>query len=327
MSEPVDLNAYDSFGLVQIPTTSAPLFSPISNGWREPPDPLDPALAVLADWLAVFLVEDDNIGQAWRQVRLQESNRAVKTIWLHNPTEIEFNDNDTPSLYLWRQSAEEKRDWDDGFREYTVVKGLWVFPTAMQSLHIRRVNFPSILGKAIRVGIERGRTPSWKQPNDSDPHTAAEGSLFWTYMGFDELEFVRWDNAVLTPKGAEPNPRGYQPYPAVDLTFLLTESLRFGLGRQPPYSPDTSLGDTVTPATPTSYVTWSANTNYAPNAFVVPPTANGFYYLGQNAAGKSAASAPAFPLASGDTVTDGSMTWTCMGPIDGSPVTGVFQNS
>lgn len=61
-----------------------------------------------------------------------------------------------------------------------------------------------------------------------------------------------------------------------------------------------------------------ANTTaYALGAYVVPASANGFYYKA-TAAGTSAGTVPTYPTTVGGTVTDGTVTWTCAGKV--SPV-------
>lgn len=58
-----------------------------------------------------------------------------------------------------------------------------------------------------------------------------------------------------------------------------------------------------------------ANTTaYAQNALVIPATANGFYYKATTA-GTSGSAIPTYPTTIGATVTDGTVTWTCMGKV------------
>lgn len=56
--------------------------------------------------------------------------------------------------------------------------------------------------------------------------------------------------------------------------------------------------------------TWAATTAYALGDFVIPATPNNFSYE-CTAAGTSAASQPTFPTTLGNTVVDGTVTWTC----------------
>lgn len=61
-----------------------------------------------------------------------------------------------------------------------------------------------------------------------------------------------------------------------------------------------------------SQPTWAATTAYALGNRVVPTTANGFYYE-CTTAGTSAATQPTWPTVIGNTVVDGTVTWTCKG--------------
>jgi hypothetical protein len=75
--------------------------------------------------------------------------------------------------------------------------------------------------------------------------------------------------------------------------------------------PQSSPTPTVVPAQATAPA--RANTTaYALNAYVVPVTSNGFYYKA-TAAGTSGGTIPTFPTVIGQTVTDGTVTWTCAG--------------
>lgn len=76
----------------------------------------------------------------------------------------------------------------------------------------------------------------------------------------------------------------------------------------------------VVPTITTPTTTARANaTLYALNAYVVPATANGYYYKATTG-GTSAASIPTYPTTIGQTVTDGTVVWTCAGKS--APVAG-----
>jgi len=53
-------------------------------------------------------------------------------------------------------------------------------------------------------------------------------------------------------------------------------------------------------------------TVYALNAYILPASANGFYYKATTA-GTSSGSVPTYPVVIGTTVTDGTVVWTCAG--------------
>lgn len=64
---------------------------------------------------------------------------------------------------------------------------------------------------------------------------------------------------------------------------------------------------------------WEPSTVYPANSTVQPNPPNGFYYK-SSGGGTSGSSAPAWPVIAGQTVSDGSVTWTCVGTIEGAPV-------
>ncbi|HWK45139.1 MAG TPA: hypothetical protein VNT30_10475 [Stellaceae bacterium] len=57
---------------------------------------------------------------------------------------------------------------------------------------------------------------------------------------------------------------------------------------------------------------WAASTAYAAGTQAVPTADNGFYYAA-TVAGTSGTAAPTWPTTIGNTVTDGTVTWTCTG--------------
>jgi len=68
---------------------------------------------------------------------------------------------------------------------------------------------------------------------------------------------------------------------------------------------------------------WRAGVDYALNAYVRPVNPNGFDYKA-TAGGRSEDIEPRWPTVAGQTVIDGSITWTCFAPSTSScdPLTG-----
>ncbi len=71
---------------------------------------------------------------------------------------------------------------------------------------------------------------------------------------------------------------------------------------------------TLTDYTPTNdpfvHNAWAGSTAYSIDDYVIPTTANGYYYR-CTVAGTSGSSEPTWPTTIGSTVTDGSVTWRC----------------
>jgi hypothetical protein len=88
----------------------------------------------------------------------------------------------------------------------------------------------------------------------------------------------------------------------------------------------TALSEKVTVLAATKAALWSASTDYALGALLLPSATSSLYYE-VVAAGTSGTSAPAFPAGIGDTVTDGTAVYECIAPTPAPRTfTGVFQN-
>lgn len=317
--------AYDQWGLTQIPT-NAPKFSPIFDGWGKPQliPSTEQALAVILDFLGCWLVTDGNVSAAWQTVAGSAGGRAVKSLYLHDPSKVVFIESALPALYMWREGGKQQWDTDDWLRDYSSIKALWVYPTALQEKQRIRVPFAPVLEKSIGAGIERGRTPSWRQSGDPDKAAALQGSLFYTFAGFDSFELIDWRAAKITIEGAEKRGgAGYENYPAVEFRFEMVELLVEGLLRSPPYYTLLGIDQTVQIQAPVSYSLWAGNTLYPQNAIILPLSTSALYYFASSPnGGRSGVSPPTFPTTPGSSVVDGTVTWTCVGPLNGVAIEG-----
>jgi hypothetical protein len=302
--------AQDTWGALSIPAQPdyAP-FVPIAQGlWVAPAQiPLaDPTLAVILDFLATAINTDQLPQAAWDQVKGPAGPSPIKRIFCHDPGEVVFNASHLPAFYMWRAGATTAYQADDWYVETTQLKALWVYPLAEQSRQQARQPFVNALVKCIAQVIERGRTPGWIQPTDeSDDRTAAEGSVFYPYAGFESLFLSSWRmNKLAVPDSAGTR---MDMYPAVEMTFTLEENLVYGLSRFFVSAP----GAFATLYNAQGALVWAPLTAYATSTQVTSSPPNGFIYT-CTTAGTSNLTPPQFwPTTIGGTVSDNGVVWTC----------------
>jgi hypothetical protein len=103
---------------------------------------------------------------------------------------------------------------------------------------------------------------------------------------------------------------GIAPAPASSATFNVPADLTAPApAGQITFSIGNVRDDTPPPAPPAA-VPWTATTAFAAGAVVTPVTPTGHTY--SSSGGTSGAAEPAWPTTVGGTVTDGSITWTCL---------------
>lgn len=227
---------FDTWGGLQIPTiASPPTLAASPNGYPAG----DPALRYILDFFYAFIVTDKMATAAWAQAYpAAPPILNARSTFAHNPSEMVFSTSFIPALFLWRESGKEEWAAEDWLRETTLVKGLWVFPLALPENQRQRTTFAHALVKAINVGLERGRTPGYVVPGDTDPQAQAYGSNMYTFAGFESFSLASWAKTTVTVEtvnspGAPPSMR----YPAVELIFTMEENLVYGLDRYAPNSP------------------------------------------------------------------------------------------
>ena len=69
---------------------------------------------------------------------------------------------------------------------------------------------------------------------------------------------------------------------------------------------------------------WQPTTAYAVGAYMLPASSNGWYYQCTHA-GTSGTTVPAFTTASGATIAEGSVVWTCVGTVTTAGLAGRFR--
>lgn len=235
------IRPYDQWGLTQIPTASGLPFTPLAaiegtSLWLNPTSPFpvdDPALGVILDFLATWLVTDANVQVAWKQIAGASGLYAVRRIFAHDPGDVSFNTSNLPALFLWRDSSKQEYEADDWLTDKAVVKGLWVYPLAQPQNQQVRQTIAATIAKLIAAGIERGRTPSWRQPGDPDPLAFQQGSLFYPYANFNRFFLEAWRKARLDIPSTANGSQTITSYPAVEMTFSLWETYDYGLGQFP----------------------------------------------------------------------------------------------
>jgi hypothetical protein len=159
----------DAFGVSQIPIPV-----PTNPGTGETEEALsDPALDALGGYFTSVLRAKG--AAAWAACAPDEP--IVRTLLKHDPQEGEFNANDLPALYVWRESIQRVRQADDLTTEQTVFQILWVMPPTQQSRHIKRDSFFAGWSHIIALYAKRERDPSWISPGDPDPTAAKRGSV------------------------------------------------------------------------------------------------------------------------------------------------------
>lgn len=113
------------------------------------------------------------------------------------------------------------------------------------------------------------------------------------------------------------NPRNPFTAAATATQVILTAKSKGARGNAFITFQDTSLAPSgfVSKISGSTWVASTAYTTTGPISFVVPVTANGYYYKCTTAGTTVASPEPTWPTTIGGTVTDGSVVWTCWGQI------------
>jgi hypothetical protein len=179
----------------------------------------DPAIDVLAGFFSAVLTAWLNT--AWTAVAPGEP--VVRTVYKHDPEEIDFVSKDLPLLCLWREGDLAPKQLADGYQEMeTTLNILWVPPPAPQTKSSRRHTFLSAFSKAIAAAIENERDPSYIHPDDvGSAEARAYGTDVQRKAGLD-----RWllQRVTRVPVEVPVDGQRVYRYPAYLATLLIAET-------------------------------------------------------------------------------------------------------
>lgn len=229
----------DSWGAVPIPLVpTVGADKPAGGGNADPIAVQDPFLTETLRFLRAYLQTDGGAAKAFDALGVAPGQRVVATTHPYNPADRDhlFNDtSDLPAIFMWRDGeATDEYMADDWEVQTTPVKLMWCWPLAKAEIQSRRAPFIDALARAIKVGIQLGRTPSYQVAGDPDVQAAKLGSVFYGPAGIMML-FPKSHRAasfqiemVAQANQRPPAPRTYR---GLEMTFSLQENHAYGLGR------------------------------------------------------------------------------------------------
>lgn len=211
-----------------MPATYGALQIPVPVADDDDPSPGDPALNILLGYWKAFL--NFHGGAAWADLAPVESG-LVKRALPNDPTERNFNDNDLPALFLWREgSGPPAVDLSEDVRlvSDTLVM-FYVLPPAQQEKQSRRLNFAAnVIPKMIDDAVERNGDAAFiLNPATATERELAEGTRIMRAAGLFTLDFLTWRRLPNIVIGMWP-PDGGKPrtYQGLELRFAVTEQLQ-----------------------------------------------------------------------------------------------------
>jgi hypothetical protein len=233
----------DTWGAVQIPAQPAPqiagyspVLAPGGSGFLPPGDP---ALAIVLSFLYAFLVTDGNANASWTQAFGYPLINSQKSLFAHNPSDWSFNESYLPALFLWRDDnigGKFEREADDWEIETSTWTMLWALPLGDQFRQKDRSQFANQFVKSVVDGIERGFTPSWIQPGDSNPDSNFYGSYLGQYLNMVRFRALSWKRSkirITLANVAKNTAESIKEYPAIEMRFEARERLKPDLRRYP----------------------------------------------------------------------------------------------
>lgn len=161
----------DTFGALSLPVPVPAARNDLPIAISAPNTSLaDPCLDTVLSYIQAVLNYDGNA--AW-EVRAPgtQIKRMARFTSTNDPLEGEFNDNQLPGLFLFRQKGETSTKYTDDLpsTEETLILQ-WVFPADTQHKERVRNNIINGLSKALVLALEQGVHPAWVVTTDNaDP--------------------------------------------------------------------------------------------------------------------------------------------------------------
>jgi hypothetical protein len=153
----------------------------------------DPSLGVFGRYLASAITA--HLGAGWASLVPGVDSAIVKKLFFHDPNEGAFNDNETPSLWVFREGSAKDpiRESDDWTTRFESIRIFWVLPPTDQFklLEQRRPAMHAVAA-VIEAACRWGRDPSFIIPGDPDESAADEGSVLLRHAGWQGITPGRW---------------------------------------------------------------------------------------------------------------------------------------
>jgi len=176
----------------------------------------DPAIDIIAAYLSGVMTLW--LQTAWNARAPGEP--VVRTVYKHDPQEIDFSTKKLPILCLWRERDAEVVQLADAYDESeSTLNVLWILPPAPQEKDSSRFSFFNGFASAIKLAVKLGRHPAYV-------HASEVGQAGPTAYGSDVLKLAaidRWKRGTIirsdvTVQGMDAPFMGYLA------TILLTET-------------------------------------------------------------------------------------------------------
>jgi hypothetical protein len=199
----------------------------------------DPALQLTLGFLYAFLVLDNNANGPWQAQTGYPIIASPLSLFAHNPNDVVLSTSYMPALFLFRDDqagseiVREADDWDVETSTWTM---LWVTPNPASGQDVLRQyrQYANQFVKACVVGIDRGYTPSWVMPNDTDPSSRYRGSFYPFFTNVMRQRITGYKRTKVLSKPS--NGGAVLEFPAVEIKWEVREKTQADL-RDPMYFP------------------------------------------------------------------------------------------